>query len=224
YTKQLCMSKQDHIIKKYYTILDFFGCEIEEIDFHPRIVKKNYPYEYTILRNIPIGKKIVGIDLGNRHCESTIPFEILIPIINYLKNHSVKVVLFAKHEDAIADLLEKTDNYPVFLQGRFASLRDAMIHLDLFIGSDNNGLLHLAAALDIPSIGMYGPMLSETTAPISKDLYIFEKELGCRPCKDEKKCHKKLKCFHDISNRKVIERIKKVLKIHNYAYECVKNE
>jgi ADP-heptose:LPS heptosyltransferase len=56
----------------------------------------------------------------------------------------------------------------------------------LFIGNDS-GPLHLASALNVPSIGLFGPATPALTAPRRKGNFYFHKKVDCCPC-DQTKC------------------------------------
>ncbi len=58
----------------------------------------------------------------------------------------------------------------------------------LFIGNDS-GPLHLATALGIPSIGIFGPATPALTSPRSNNNYYFHEMAECCPC-DQIKCIK----------------------------------
>jgi heptosyltransferase-2 len=58
-----------------------------------------------------------------------------------------------------------------------ALLRDAR----LFIGNDS-GPLHLAALLEVPLVGLFGPASPELTAPLSARGRFLYREVACSPC------------------------------------------
>jgi ADP-heptose:LPS heptosyltransferase len=58
-----------------------------------------------------------------------------------------------------------------------ALLRDA----DLFIGNDS-GPLHLAALLEVPLVGLFGPASPELTAPLSARGTFLYHQVACSPC------------------------------------------
>lgn len=65
------------------------------------------------------------------------------------------------------------------------SLREAISVISMcriFISNDS-GLLHIASALDIPAIGIFGPTFPGKTAPLKKDIRIIYKSVDCSPCK-----------------------------------------
>ena len=57
---------------------------------------------------------------------------------------------------------------------------------DLFVGSDS-GPMHVAAALGVPTIGIFGPGSPRRTAPIGAPgrVAIIGKEYPCSPCRQE---------------------------------------
>jgi ADP-heptose:LPS heptosyltransferase len=82
----------------------------------------------------------------------------------------------------------------------------------LFIGNDS-GPLHLASAIGIPCIGLFGPASPEMTAPMSKsNIYLYEK-VECSPC-DQKKCIRPDNpCINLISADTVAQQALSILKI-----------
>ncbi len=74
----------------------------------------------------------------------------------------------------------------------------------LFIGNDS-GPLHLATALGVRCIGLFGPASPDLTAPFSgKNIYFYEK-VECSPC-DQKICIRpEHPCINLISTEKVLE-------------------
>lgn len=72
---------------------------------------------------------------------------------------------------------------PVDLAGR-TSLREAMVLIGrcrLFITNDS-GLMHVAGALNIPTIALFGSTNPATTAPVGENSVILRHPLPCSPC------------------------------------------
>ena len=49
-------------------------------------------------------------------------------------------------------------------------------------GGNDGGLLHVAGAVNLPVIGIFGPSKSSKWGSIHPDSVAFEVELDCRPC------------------------------------------
>lgn len=81
----------------------------------------------------------------------------------------------------------------------------------LFVGTDS-GPLHLATALRVPVIGLYGPANPHFTAPpSSRNIYLFE-QVECSPC-DQRTCIRPHNpCVHLIRPEDVLARIQQSLK------------
>ena len=78
----------------------------------------------------------------------------------------------------------------------------------------NRGPMHVAAALQIPVIAIFGPYSEDYFFPYSKkDNLIVTKKIGCRPCYMEYKvCTKNIKCLKSLSVDEVWEKIVPFLK------------
>jgi heptosyltransferase-2 len=48
--------------------------------------------------------------------------------------------------------------------------------------SNDSGLMHIAAAIGLPLVAIYGSTSPEVTPPLGKAVRVLERELACRPC------------------------------------------
>jgi heptosyltransferase III len=71
---------------------------------------------------------------------------------------------------------------PLFEPRGLGELMAALAAARLFIGLDS-GPMHLAAALGVPTLALFGPNLPARSAPASGPLHFIEVELPCRPCR-----------------------------------------
>jgi heptosyltransferase II len=80
----------------------------------------------------------------------------------------------------------------------------------LFISNDS-GLMHLAAANDVPVIAIFGPTIKEKNRPFSKNSIVISKNYDCQPCyKFNKKIFcKKFNCLNDITVEDIFNSIVK---------------
>ncbi|MGA1871587.1 MAG: glycosyltransferase family 9 protein [bacterium] len=88
----------------------------------------------------------------------------------------------------------------------------------LFITNDS-GLMHLAAALNVPTIAIFGATNPAKYKPRNVSLIQREPILSCQPCIDIMpvgyKCPRKTQCLKDISHERVFDVAMKYLKIHS---------
>lgn len=79
----------------------------------------------------------------------------------------------------------------------------------LFISNDS-GLMHVAGALNIPTIAIFGSTNPVTTSPPGKKSVIIRKEVSCSPCL-KKTCPTDFQCMRLISVEDVFEAAERIL-------------
>jgi ADP-heptose:LPS heptosyltransferase len=101
---------------------------------------------------------------------------------------------------SLADAAGKTD-----LPLAAALLR----RFSLFVSTDT-GPLHMAAALQVPFVGLYGPTRFDETRPFSADPVgaVLRRSLSCQPCygtRNQRRCRDNV-CMQQIEAREVVEK------------------
>jgi len=107
---------------------------------------------------------------------------------------------------------QKMQHRPIDLSGK-TSLGEAMALIercDLFITNDS-GLMHVAAALDVPLIAVFGSTNSITTGPLSQNSRIVQVPLECSPCLRPECPKGHLNCMDQISVEMVFRSAKDML-------------
>jgi len=107
---------------------------------------------------------------------------------------------------------QKMQHRPIDLSGK-TSLGEAMALIercDLFITNDS-GLMHVAAALDVPLIAVFGSTNSITTGPLSQNSRIVQVPLECSPCLRPECPKGHLNCMDQISVEMVFSSVKDML-------------
>jgi lipopolysaccharide heptosyltransferase II len=93
-------------------------------------------------------------------------------------------------ETALLDSIQsELRGVPCFAPGPAVRLKEVAGILetcDLFVGNDS-GPMHLAAALRIPTIGIFGPGRSRTTGPVGPPdrVAVIERDYPCAPCRQD---------------------------------------
>lgn len=80
---------------------------------------------------------------------------------------------------------------------------------NIFITNDS-GLMHVAGALGVPTLAIYGSTNPVTTPPPGENSVIVRKETPCSPCL-KKVCPTDFRCMEDIQASEVIETAKAML-------------
>lgn len=97
-------------------------------------------------------------------------------------------------------------NPPVLVKGlSLLNLAAVMEGSRLFIGNDS-GISHMAAALGIPTIAIFGPTDPRVWSPRGKKVWVVRKGIPCSPCSQERfvQCHH-LECLTGIETGDVLK-------------------
>ena len=102
-----------------------------------------------------------------------------------IESENVEAVIFgASNEFQIAQAIQSHMRCQPFIFSGKTTLSEliAMISVcDLFITNDS-GPMHLAAALRVPTLAIFGPTDENTTGPMSPTAVLVKKKVECSPC------------------------------------------
>jgi ADP-heptose:LPS heptosyltransferase len=193
--------KYNHIVKDYYPFLDYFS------------LKQDTLQSYPILTSTAQEKnKIITIHVGARNPIRSIPLELIDEIIIFLhNNYHYLIHILGDDMKLIKQLLDK-HNYIYYTKTTLYDIKQLISKSILFIGPDS-GLLHIASALDIDSIAIFGPNIPSVCSPLNtKKITIIQNDLDCRPCNQNIVCPYNIKCLKDISSKVLIQAIRNKIK------------
>jgi heptosyltransferase-2 len=113
---------------------------------------------------------------------------------------------------AIGDQVAALDADVLNLAGR-TSLPEAidLIAAARAVVSNDSGLMHVAAALGRPVIGLYGPTSPVFAPPLSPDAVILDLELPCSPCGQRVCPLGHHKCLNDLAPEQVLTALRPLL-------------
>jgi heptosyltransferase II len=131
-------------------------------------------------KKIAIG---AGASYGSAKCW---PAERFSALANQLQSETkADLILFGgPAEQAVATTIAKAMRYtPVDLIGKTAlsDLPALLSCCDLFIGNDS-GAMHIAAAVGLPVVAIFGPTDAAGTAPVTPRRTIVQEQTYCSPC------------------------------------------
>lgn len=134
--------------------------------------------------------KILGINPGASYgsAKRWYPKEFANVAIRLSEYYDIKIFGSPKEVDISKEieefLIEHNINNYINLAGKTSikQLVNEISSLDLLITSDS-GPMHLAAALQIPTVSIFGPtMANETSQWMNRKSLIVKKDLDCQPC------------------------------------------
>ncbi|RJQ66790.1 MAG: lipopolysaccharide heptosyltransferase II [Desulfobacteraceae bacterium] len=84
---------------------------------------------------------------------------------------------------------------------------------DAFVTNDS-GLMHVGAALDIPLVAIFGSTNPKTTGPFSRKACVVRKEIPCSPCL-QSHCPTDFRCMEEIGVDEVMRVVERILVKNN---------
>lgn len=173
-------------------------------------------WEQVIAAAIPERGKRVALILGSTWPSRFWPDEHYKELIHLMwDNYRLGVVLVgASSERRIAREIESS-----VVRGTVVNLVEKTSLEDLFsvfsivhlaIGSDS-GPMHIAAALGLPVISLWGSTSPLRSAPYGSERFILQSAIGCSPCYRKQCPGLNTQCMHDIVPAAVMAQLGKVL-------------
>ncbi len=137
-----------------------------------------------------------------------------IEIIMYFLEHNYRVFLFGSaNEEVLNEIDEILMSYKnscniknLIGKTSITELCDYIAMMDLLITNDS-GAMHIAAALNVPIVAMFGPTDSSDTSPWSANAVLLNKHLPCAPCKKRECPLIHHNCMKLITPNEVIESV-----------------
>lgn len=112
--------------------------------------------------------------------------------------------------EQVRDSMRRPDRLHILSGGTsLAALAGVIAACDCFVSNDS-GPMHLAAALDVPQVALFGSTDEVATGPWSEKAQVLHKHVECSPCL-LRECPIDLRCFSRISADEVFEAACKVL-------------
>jgi heptosyltransferase II len=174
-----------HQIPRYTRILQDQPCHPQ-----PRIVLTPAEIQVAASRLSQIanpGQPIIGIAAGAAYGSAKRwPPERFAELAQRCVQERNACVLFfgsAEEAPAIEAIQKAAGEGTVSLAGK-TTLRElfAILHACHTVIANDSGLMHAAAAVDTPVVGIFGPTSAVETGPTGRAVTIVQKELDCAPC------------------------------------------
>jgi len=193
-----------HQIDYYLEMVKALGCVPVDREMH--LESKINPLDaHDILRKfIPETEKIIiGIAPGATYgpAKRWLP-DRFAAVMDNLSEHfsSQGILLGGKADWEVAQEVQSLAQTKLINLSGKTTLREAIYLISqchLFISNDS-GLMHIAGALNIPTIALFGSTNPATTAPVGNKSIIVRKEVSCSPCL-KKTCPTDFRCMKQIS-------------------------
>lgn len=212
-----------HCVEENIKLLKLLGIETDKIPpMKIYLEKEELENGKNFVLSNAKNQKRVGVHTGSsvfkNHKHKRWGKEKFLELINRLED--VSFFLFGTREEMDENqfIMENTKNKNVVIvTGK--SIREVasiIANLELFLTNDS-GLMHLASALNIPTVAIFGPTNPVWVRPWNRPNKIIRLDLQCSPCfyysPKPIKCKnkEKYKCLKDISVEMVLNAIKEFI-------------
>lgn len=209
--------KKRHQIDYYLEILSNAGLPVNGGRLVYTVTREETRYAQEMLSRSQISGKTkwVGINPGAAFGTAKRWFpERFADVCNQLRKlDDIRVMIFGApgEEDIGKTIREHIGKDCIDLTGK-TTLRQAAALIracDAFITNDS-GLMHIAAALDVPQIALFGPTNHLTTSPASSNSTIIRHPVSCSPCM-KPHCPTDHRCMKEITVAQVVESAQRLL-------------
>lgn len=204
--------KEQHLVMTYKMLLAPLGIEISET--RPELFLSEEEIQLA-REKIPAGKRVIAINPGAAYgsAKCWIPERFREVARDLLSQDSDRVVLFFGDKgtkDLVDTICRNLGERVINLAGK-TSLRELMAFIkisDVFLTNDS-GPMHIAAALRVPLVALFGSTDSKVTGPYLNGS-VIQKPVSCSPC-FKRTCPIDFRCMKQITSDEVIKALERAL-------------
>jgi len=174
--------------------------------------------EYWLNRGVTPEQRKAAIIVhpGSGSKKKVWPLERFFDLSRYLQEHLSSRILIvlgpAEGPEVRKGFEEAAPGGPILAKGlSLIQLASVMEGCRLFIGNDS-GVSHLAAAVEVPTLVIFGPTDPKVWSPRGKNVTMVRKETHCSPCPQERffQCQH-LECLKGIGLEEVLKGVRKLM-------------
>jgi heptosyltransferase-1 len=205
YTHKVECGKEVHAVDRYMKIAFFIGCEIKDIKFPMPLIRESERIK-KIKEELRDYAVIVP---GARWKTKRWGLENYSRLISMLDIKSV--IVGSKSDEEMAKEIELSSRgRPLSLAGK-TDLKEllSIIRGARFMVSNDSGPMHIAAALNIPVVAIFGPTNPVRTGPYGQKNIVLRSGLPCSPCY-KREC-KTIECMKVITVESVYNAINNLI-------------
>jgi ADP-heptose:LPS heptosyltransferase len=174
------ITESRHIVETYFKILERMGFRIEERGRLYLNLPDSALKEAKTFLGGEKTERLAGIaPVSNIKVKNWTP-EKTAELVNRFKEMSYDVVLFCADKEFSKIVSDLTGNNLITIVERinFSSLMGIIAICNIFVGVDT-GPTHVASALGVPTIGLYGPTSCSIAGPYSRKSLCIQSSVAC---------------------------------------------
>lgn len=215
-SKRVCgQYASGHVVDRYLDVARHLGCKVEQPVFNIQISDDEAQKATTIAAHagLKLDQPYVVLAIGANWPNKCWPLLHFAKLADKLYSDNIIPVLVGgpKEKQAYEEIVGQTGIPPIDLVGKTTLKQLAYIirKARAFLGGDT-GPMHLAAALDIPVIALYGPTDTIRNGPYGSKHIALTVTSDCAGCW-QRQCPKNVECLAHISVEAVYHAMKEAL-------------
>ena len=192
-THEVPYTELRHKVEYHLDICRFLGCQEEQLEWGLRFSAAEREQARQLLASLGVQPPYLCAHPGSRLPLKIWPVKYCAVLYDQLmEKYNQPLLLFGgskADQDLAAQISSRMRRKPVNLAGK-TSLRQMAVLLEqasLFVCNDS-APMHMAAALQVPTVAVFGPSKSAETRPFSACGAAVEKDFPCRFSCDESTC------------------------------------
>ena len=206
-----------HKIEYHLGIAEYLDCNPQEINWGIYLTPQEKETVRSLMEKYGVNSPFVCVHPGSR-----IPLKrwgsekCAVLYDRIIEEYNLKLVVFGtlQEKSFIDTIITKMSHQPINLTGKI-NLREMAAILTkstLFICNDS-APMHIAAAMNTPTVAIFGPSNSKETGPFGSISQVVEKDFPCRSTCDENRCKHNIfnECLKSITPKDVFAAIRKIL-------------
>ncbi len=176
-----------HVIDKNLSLLRPLGIEVREKEFIIPVSNENREYIAHFLKEKGVASNdlLIALNPGASWQSKLWPAERWAELADRLIEKLKAKIVFLwgpGEKNFINRIVKMTENKPIIsCKTNLKELACLISKCRLFVGGET-GPLHIACALNIPSVALIGPTNSVRNGPYEEGHIVIEKDLPCRGC------------------------------------------
>lgn len=207
-----------HQAEKYFELVkaDGFSGNIPGFKLEPDLDSLKWADDFMKFHIRSKGKIVVGVSPGAEYGPAKRWFpDRFAGLINRVKNvYDAEVVLVGSDNDrdVCGSVNRQVSGNIVDMSGK-TSIKQliALLKKMTLLITNDTGAMHLASAVDIPVIAVFGSTDSRATSPVAGKIKIVKSNVSCSPCLKRMCVKKTYECFSKISVKEVFNEVKNIL-------------
>jgi len=194
-----------HQVHYYLEMVRALGCIGDHKAFHFHVADQEKILGRSLLEASGMKREggVIGIAPGAAYgpAKRWFPERFAAVADRLMEEFSVDIALFGSSADKeTTEAISRHARHPLIDLAGATTLKDAisvMAACRLFISNDS-GLMHIAGALGVPTLAIFGSTNPMATSPIGASNIIIHKDLPCSPCLKEE-CPEDFQCMDMIT-------------------------